>query len=468
MQRAGPVARSVLSDLVKEHLLEAIMAGVYPPGSRIVETQVARELGTSQAPVREALRDLEGLGIVELAAFRGARVRHPSRDELLEAYGVRTELETYGARLALRRISDADLAELEDKVRAESERIYVDRDEQLAAVEARLQRRRDYFTSGKDKGFDEDDDFWGRGLSTWAEEQALPPLEDARALVGGLFVELVPKITTEDSKKIRELVRNAAIRDDRKLAPREFESIASAAVQVREALAPLYKELAKATGSKKGAVTKHINRIVEGLLEQTGFCPFGLYHQDYGGPIGFRIAAKHPDWVEALIIQNTNAYAEGLSPLFEHLRPLWEKRTGVNEWRVTQTFKRAGTIWQYTHGVSDRSKVSPDAWNMDQYFLDQPHSHFIQLELQTDFGSNVKRYPEWHEYFRKYQPPTLVVWGKNDAIFSQKGAEMYKRDLKDIEGHFLDTGHFALRGEWHFIAVYLGGSLEARNLKKLA
>ena len=124
MQRAGPVARSVLSDLVKEHLLEAIMAGVYPPGSRIVETQVARELGTSQAPVREALRDLEGLGIVELAAFRGARVRHPSRDELLEAYGVRTELETYGARLALPRISDADLAELED---------YVDRMHRAAA-----------------------------------------------------------------------------------------------------------------------------------------------------------------------------------------------------------------------------------------------------------------------------------------------------------------------------------------------
>lgn len=124
MQRAGPVARSVLSDLVKDHLLEAIMAGVYPPGSRIVETQVARELGTSQAPVREALRDLEGLGIVELAAFRGARVRHPSRDELLEAYGVRTELETYAARLALPRISDADVAELEE---------YVDRMRQAAA-----------------------------------------------------------------------------------------------------------------------------------------------------------------------------------------------------------------------------------------------------------------------------------------------------------------------------------------------
>jgi DNA-directed RNA polymerase subunit beta' len=160
-----------------------------------------------------------------------------------------------------------DLNDLEDKVKAESERIDVDRDEQLAALEKRLQRRRDYFTKGKEKDFDEDDDFWTRGLNNWAEEQVLPPLEEARTLAGGLFVEIAPEITTEDSKKIRERVHQSAIRDDRKLAPREFESVATAAVQIREALAPLYRELAKASGSKKGAVTKHINRIVEGLLD---------------------------------------------------------------------------------------------------------------------------------------------------------------------------------------------------------
>ena len=112
-----------------------------------------------------------------------------------------------------------DLNDLEDKVKAESERIYVDRDEQLAELEKRLARRRAFFAESKEKGFDEDDDFWTRGLATWAEEQVLPPLEDARKLVGGLFLELVPTITTEDAKKIRELVRNAAIRDDRKLSP---------------------------------------------------------------------------------------------------------------------------------------------------------------------------------------------------------------------------------------------------------
>ena len=119
-----------------------------------------------------------------------------------------------------------DTDDLEDKVKAEVERIYVDRDEQLAALEQRLARRRAFFAQGKDKGFDEDDDFWARGLSSWAEEQVLPPLEDARKLVSGMFVELVGQITTEDSKKIRELVRNAAIRDDRKLTPRELELVA--------------------------------------------------------------------------------------------------------------------------------------------------------------------------------------------------------------------------------------------------
>jgi DNA-directed RNA polymerase subunit beta' len=159
-----------------------------------------------------------------------------------------------------------DLADLEDKVRAESERIDVDRDEQLAALEVRLQRRRDYFTKAKEKDFDEDDDFWVRGLSNWAEEQTMPSLEEARELVGGLFVEIAPQITTEDSKKIRELVRNTAIREDRKLAPRELEAVATAAIQIHEALAALYREQQKASGSKKGAVSKHINRIVEALL----------------------------------------------------------------------------------------------------------------------------------------------------------------------------------------------------------
>jgi len=159
-----------------------------------------------------------------------------------------------------------DLADLEDKVRAESERIYVDRDEALQALEVRLQRRRDYFVKGAEKGFDEDDDFWARGLNNWAEEQGLPTLEDARTLVSGIFKDLAKKITTEDSKKIRELVREAAIRPDRKLTPRELEQVASAAEQILEAIRPLEKQLGKATGSKKGAITKRIHRVADALI----------------------------------------------------------------------------------------------------------------------------------------------------------------------------------------------------------
>jgi len=161
-----------------------------------------------------------------------------------------------------------DLNDLEDKVKAESEQIYVDRDENLAALEDRLKRRRTYFTKGTERNFDEDDDFWGRGLSNWAEEQGVPTLEEVRELVGKMFIEVANQITTEDSKKIRELVRNSAIRDDRRLSPKELENVANVAIQIREALAPLYKELGKATGSKKGAITKHINRVLDGLLDK--------------------------------------------------------------------------------------------------------------------------------------------------------------------------------------------------------
>jgi DNA-directed RNA polymerase subunit beta' len=160
----------------------------------------------------------------------------------------------------------ADLADLEDKVKAESERIYVDRDEALAALEHRLKRRRDYFAAGKEKDFDEDDDFWARGLSNWAEEQGLPPLEEVRQLVGGMFGKLAGSITTEDRKKIQELVRDAAIRDDRRLSPRELDTVASTAVQIAEALEPLRAEVEKTSGSKKGAATKHVNKVLEALL----------------------------------------------------------------------------------------------------------------------------------------------------------------------------------------------------------
>jgi DNA-directed RNA polymerase subunit beta' len=161
----------------------------------------------------------------------------------------------------------SDLADLEDKVAAESERINLDRDEALSALDDRLQRRRDYFAAGKERNFDEDDDFWARGLSNWAEEAELPTLEEIRSLGGGVFVQLAKSISTEDPRRVRELVRQTATREDRRLAPREVESVAAAAMQIVAALEPLRIDLEKSSGSKKGAVTKHLKRLQEALLQ---------------------------------------------------------------------------------------------------------------------------------------------------------------------------------------------------------
>ncbi|MEX2613963.1 MAG: DNA-directed RNA polymerase subunit beta', partial [Gaiellaceae bacterium] len=160
----------------------------------------------------------------------------------------------------------SDLADLEDKVAGESERIYLDRDEALSALDDRMTRRRDYFAASKERNFDEDDDFWGRGLNNWAEEAAMPTLEEIRSLGSGVFVDLAKKISNEDPRRVRELVRQTSTRDDRRLAPREVESVAAAAMQIGEAVAPLRTELDKASGSKKGAITKHLKRVQQGLL----------------------------------------------------------------------------------------------------------------------------------------------------------------------------------------------------------
>ena len=160
----------------------------------------------------------------------------------------------------------ADLNDLEDKVRSESEQIYLDRDEQLTAIEERIARRRDYLSAGKERNFDEDDEFWGRGLANWAEELAIPALTDMRDLGGGVFKDLAKSITLEDAKKIRDLVRQTATRDDRRLPPRELEAVSSAAQQILEAVAPIRAELETASGSKKGALTKRHNKMIDALV----------------------------------------------------------------------------------------------------------------------------------------------------------------------------------------------------------
>lgn len=200
----------------------------------------------------------------------------------------------------------------------------------------------------------------------------------------------------------------------------------------------------------------HLAEVVEKFLAQLGISKFSVYMQDYGGPVGFRIAAKHPDWIEALIIQNANAYREGIMPMFDDLlRPLWENRTGATEASVLKLFEPEGTKFQYQHGAQDPEKMNPDAWNMDQWGLDRPGNFAIQLDLQANYHTNLTRYSQWHAYLKEHQPPTLVAWGQNDPLFGVDGVRCLEHDLKNIEVHLFDTGHFALEEEAESIAGHI-------------
>ena len=193
--------------------------------------------------------------------------------------------------------------------------------------------------------------------------------------------------------------------------------------------------------------------VIEGFTRELGLTRYSLYVQDYGAPIGYRLAVKHPERVEALIVQNGNAYEEGIANAFwDPLRAYWKDRTAANAAPLVKSFELEATRWQYTHGVRRPELISPDTWQLDQAFLARPGNKDIQLQLFYSYGSNPPRYPEWQAYFRRYQPPTLIVWGKNDEIFPAAGARPYTRDLKDAELHLLDTGHFALEEEGPAIA----------------
>jgi pimeloyl-ACP methyl ester carboxylesterase len=195
--------------------------------------------------------------------------------------------------------------------------------------------------------------------------------------------------------------------------------------------------------------------IIEKFLEALKIDRYSLYVMDYGAPIGYRLAVRHPHSIEGLIVQNGNAYKEGLREFWEPLKAYWQNRTPENSDRLRQLLTLEATKWQYTQGVRHPETISPDNWQIDQSLLDRPGNSEIQLALFYSYGSNPPLYPQWQEYFRTYQPPTLIVWGKNDEIFPDTGAYPYLRDLKDIEFHLLNTGHFALEEEGDAIANYI-------------
>ena len=219
----------------------------------------------------------------------------------------------------------------------------------------------------------------------------------------------------------------------------------------------------------------NIARIIEKFTDEIGLDHYSLYLMDYGAPIGFRIATSRPERVDALIVQNGNAYIEGIdNDFWEPIRAYWKDRNAIDQglnndfWKnVKAAYNKevmsndealrflltiGATKWQYTNGMPNLEAVSPDNWGHVQPLLDREGNQEIQLQMFYSYGSNPPLYPAWQEYLREQQPPTLIVWGKNDEIFPAAGAEPYKQDLKDLEYHLIDTGHFALETHGQEIA----------------
>ena len=188
----------------------------------------------------------------------------------------------------------------------------------------------------------------------------------------------------------------------------------------------------------------NIARVIDRFTEVIGLDRFAIYVFDYGAPTGFRIAAKHPDRITAIISQNGNAYVEGLSDGWNPIRAYWQDPSQANRDALRTLLTPEATRWQYTHGVPDATRVSPDGQSLDNFYLARPGADQVQLDLFGDYKSNVALYPTFQRYFRTHRPPFLAVWGKNDPFFLPAGAEAFKRDIPDAVIRFFDTGHFAL------------------------
>jgi pimeloyl-ACP methyl ester carboxylesterase len=183
---------------------------------------------------------------------------------------------------------------------------------------------------------------------------------------------------------------------------------------------------------------------IERFTELVGFDRFIVYVFDYGAPTGFRLAIRHPERIAGIISQNGNAYVEGLSDGWNPIRAYWEDASAANREALRAMLTPQTTYWQYTHGVTDASTVSPDGYTLDDHYIGRPGADEVQLDLFGDYQSNVALYPTFQEYFRTHKPRFLAVWGKNDPFFLPPGAEAFKRDIPEARVTFLDTGHFAL------------------------
>jgi pimeloyl-ACP methyl ester carboxylesterase len=184
--------------------------------------------------------------------------------------------------------------------------------------------------------------------------------------------------------------------------------------------------------------------VIERFTETVGLDRYAMYIFDYGSPIGFRLAVKHPERVTAIISQNGNAYEEGLSDGWNPIRAYWRQPTQANRDALRSLLTPETTRWQYTHGVNEPAAVSPDGYSLDDFYMGRPGAHEAQLDLLLDYADNVALYPVFQNYLRTHKPRLLAVWGENDPFFLPAGAEAFKRDVPGAVVRFFDTGHFAL------------------------
>jgi pimeloyl-ACP methyl ester carboxylesterase len=204
----------------------------------------------------------------------------------------------------------------------------------------------------------------------------------------------------------------------------------------------------------------HFAELMTKFIDVKGVGRYAAYVMDYGAPVGYRMFAADPERVIGFVIQNGNAYEEGLEEFWDPIRAYWADPSKENGDKLRGSLTLDGTVWQYTAGARNPEGINPDNyWNV-QYLLDRPGNAEIQLALFYDYRTNLERYAQWQALFRQYQPPALIVWGRNDPIFPAAGAQPYKRDLKDVEFHLLDTGHFALEEDHAFIAERMRAFLD--------
>jgi pimeloyl-ACP methyl ester carboxylesterase len=195
----------------------------------------------------------------------------------------------------------------------------------------------------------------------------------------------------------------------------------------------------------------HLAKVIEAFTDAIGLRRYAIYVFDYGAPVGFRLALARPERVIAIISQNGNAYEEGLSDGWSPIQKYWKDPTPANRQALRAFLNPEATKWQYTHGVADETQVAPESYTLDNALLARPGHDEIQLDLFLDYASNVALYPKFQDYFRRHQPPLLAVWGRNDPFFLPPGAEAFKRDNRNAEVRFFDTGHFAL--ETHVVEI---------------